>query len=127
MNLRELAASDAALFVEDNAAGFGFPLTLTNPDGGSLAMAGLANDVFTKIDPETGMMVAGRSASVTLSMKTLETACFGQPRGVSDSSSRPWIVEIDDVLGNCHRFKISLTQPDLTIGVIVCHLEILLS
>lgn len=123
MSLREQAAVDAQIFVEDAAAGFATAIVLTNPNGETLDMNGLTTDVHNTIDPDTGLAVVGRNASVALSLRTLDAACFDTPRGVEDPAKKPWLVEFDDILGKCHTFKVSEAQPDAEMGVLVCTLE----
>ena len=123
MSLRDQAAVDAQIFVEDAVAGFATAIVLTNPNGETLDMTGLTTDVYNTIDPDTGLSVVGRKVSATLSLKTLKEKCFSVPRGIEDSGQRPWTVEFFNVLGECNLFKVSEAEPDAEMGVVVCHLE----
>lgn len=122
MGLRAQAAVDLVAIVED-ADGFGWPITVTDPNGVSGSLVGLSTDIAQAIDPETGLAVAGRSASVALCIASLTTAGLGLPKGIAESTSKPWVVEFDDVNGTAHKFKVSEARPDRAAGLVVCHLE----
>ena len=122
MSLRTQAALDFAAFISD-AAGFGWPVTVTDPAGAFVAMTGLSTDVSETIDPETGIAVSGRSASVTLAMSALTTAGLGIPKGVTNKTGKPWVVTFDDIEGTAHTFKVTESRPDRAIGAVVCVLE----
>ena len=122
MSLRELAESDLDVTIE-SAAGFGWPITVTNPAGTSAALTGQSNDVAQIIDPDTGQAVSGRLASVALRMSSLTTAGLGRPVGIADAGLKPWVVEFDDINGAAYKFKVARTNPDRALGVVVCILE----
>lgn len=124
MNLRQQAENDLGFILEDNLAGFGWPITLTDPNGTSSPLTGASNDISQVIDPETGVVVSGRSASVALRVASIFEAGFNSlPIGVADSSSKPWLVQFNDINGNSHTFKIIQTNPDRTLGIVTCILE----
>lgn len=124
MNLRMLAEQDLGRIVEDDATGFGWPITLTDPDGKSESFTGLSDDIAQVIDPETGQAVSGRQASIALRISTLMEQGFGIPKGIADASVKPWVVEFDDINGNPYKFKISESNPDRGLGLITCLLEV---
>ncbi len=124
MGLREQAASDLQGILEDDAAGFGWPITLTNPAGVSHALKGFSTDIGLAIDPETGQAVVGRRASIALSLPRLADVGFDIPRGIADSSSKPWVVTFADIGGTTHRWKVVDTMPDRAIGIVTCTLEV---
>jgi hypothetical protein len=123
MGLRDLAEADLGRILEDSATGFGYPITLTDPSGTALAITGFSNDIAQVIDPDTGQVVSGRLASVALRISTIVAAGFGLPRGVANSSSKPWVVEFNDLLGTPHKFKVFQSNPDRGIGMITLILE----
>lgn len=123
MSLRQQAAADLADIVEDDVTGFGWPVTVTSPGGLSAALTGLTNDIAYAIDPETGQAVTGRIASVALRIASLTAAGLGIPVNVPDTDRFPWIVQFDDINGNSHTWKVIESQPDRTIGIVVCRLE----
>ena len=123
MNLRELAEADLAITLEDGVSGFGWPVTVTDPSGAALAMTAQSNDVAQVIDPDTGQAVSGRSASATLRISSLTAGGLGLPVGVADTTTKPWLVQFDDINGNPHLFKVVDGDPDRALGVVVCHLE----
>jgi hypothetical protein len=120
VNLRQLAAQDLGNIIEDSVAGFGWPVTVTDPAGTTLAATGFSNDISLVIDPDTGLMVSGRSASVTFRIASMT---LGPPVGVSDAKAKPWVVEFDDIDGASYKFKVQESNPDRALGVIVCILE----
>ena len=122
MGLRETAAADLKLIVE-NTDDFGWPITVTPPDGPTVPLVGLSTDIAQTIDPETGQAVAGRTASVALAIASLEAAGLGMPRGVADKGSMPWRIEFNDIGGKSHLFKVTEALPDRALGCVVCILE----
>lgn len=122
MGLREQAAADALRILEDQC-GFGWPITLTNPDGATLRLTGFSNDIGQTIDADTGMLVSGRQASIALPLRRLKGEQWDIPRMIADQSLKPWIVTFDDVVGESRTFKVRETLPDRALGVIVCMLE----
>lgn len=123
MGLREQAAADLRGILEDQGAGFGWPITVTSPTGQTLAMVGFSTDIGQSIDPETGLAVAGRRASVALSIERLTAAGMQIPKGIASSTSKPWVVQFDDVGGTVYVFKVSEAMPDRAIGCVTCFLE----
>lgn len=122
MSLRARAAASVR-FILENAAGFAVPITVTNPSGVTVALLGLTKDIAQKIDPETGVLVAAREASVTLSIASLQELGVGLPQAIASRQSKPWVVQFYDQLGVLHTFKVSDARPDQTVGAIVCMLE----
>ena len=123
MGLRAQAATDLATITADTD-GFGWPITVIDPDGTSAALTGLSSDIGHTIEPDTGMVVSGRLASVALAISALTAAGLGIPRGIADSDSRPWRVTFEDSAGIEHTFKVAESRPDRALGVVVCLLEV---
>lgn len=122
MGLRADAAADMREIHEDTDD-FGWPVTLTDPSDSSAPLVGLSNDVEGTIDPETGMLISGRSASVSLPMQSIIAAGLGIPVGISGPNSRPWVVVFDDILGTSRTFKVTKTRPDYGLGNILLIIE----
>ena len=124
MSLREQAEADLDIILEDDINGFGWPITITNPAGMSDSLVGFSSDISQLIDPETGQAVSGRLASVALRIKSLVLAGFTElPRNIPDTTSKPWLIQFDDINGNAFTFKVSDSNPDRAMGLIVCILE----
>jgi hypothetical protein len=104
--------------------GFGWPITVVDPSDTSVDFIGFANDIGESLDPETGLLVSSRSASVSLPIVSLFDAGMTIPEGIHDSSQRPWVVITDDINGTTHTFKVSATKYDRALGNIVCQLEV---
>lgn len=124
MNLRQLAERDLGAILEDSANGFGWDIVLTAPDGARHPVTGFSDDIAQVVDPETGLIVSGRLASVALRMSTLQRAGLELPRAISDTAAKPWGVEFCDIIGHSHRFKIIQSHPDRALGLITLILEI---
>lgn len=119
MNLRAEAAIDAKAILEDADAGFGWPLTLTSPAGVPSYLTGFTTDVAEGIDPETGLAVSGRRASVAISLLGLPEL----PTAVPERTRRPWVVTFDDVTAAATTWKVVEVKPDRALGVVVLMLE----
>ena len=124
MGLRAIAENDLKLILEDAQYGFGWPITVTNPLEVVAELVGFSDDIAQIIDPDTGQAVSGRLASVVLRLSTLEQVGIGIPQGIADLGSKPWIVRFDDINGNAFTFKVSQSNPDRALGVVVCLLEL---
>lgn len=120
MGLRALAEADLEFILEDSEGGFGYPITLTNPDGDSVSVIGFSNDIALLIDPETGTAISGRRASIALRISSLSEL----PVRVSDRVKKPWLAAFADINGNPYTFKIAETHPDRAIGIVTCMLEL---
>jgi len=124
VGLRELAEHDLGAILEDSVSGFGWPITLTDPAGlTNPNLVGFSNDISQVIDPDTGQLVSGRSASVALRISSLIAAGFTMPRGIADQSSKPWLVAFNDINGVAYTFKVRQADPDRALGMVVCILE----
>ena len=125
MNLRETAKVDLSLILSDVSDGFAFLVTVTDPDGSSTpaGFTGFSNDISQIIDPDTGEAVSGRMASVALDMAALMLAGLGLPEGVADEDQKPWVVAFNDIEGEPYTFKVSQSNPDRSLGLVVCILE----
>lgn len=124
MNLRELAAQDAAFILGDNERGFGWEIEVIDPNGTSAVLTGFSNDVSDLIDPDTGQSVSGRVASIALRIAHLTIANLGLPQGISDTSGKPWRVKFNDIDGGAHTFKVQQSNPDRALGIVTCVLEV---
>lgn len=124
MGLREIAEQDLGFILEGDAQGFRWPITVTDPDGNvSSGLYGFSDDIAQVIDPDTGQAVSGRLASVSLRISSLALQGLGLPVGIVDASLKPWLVAFDDINGNAFTFKVQESNPDRTLGNVVCLLE----
>jgi hypothetical protein len=125
MNLRDLAEADSKAILEDSVTGFGYPITVTSPDKVTASLTGFSNDISFSIDPDTGVAVSGRTASVALNISSLIDAGFSTLlTGIQDDKSKPWLVQFNDINGNPFTFKVIEGHPDRGLGIITCTLEI---
>lgn len=123
MGLRQTAEADLGVILEDSATGFGWPITVTDPDGITAPLAGFSNDISQVIDPDTGQIVSGRVATVALRTSSLIAGGLSVPENVSDVTRKPWIVVFDDINGNSYTFKVKYSDPDRALGLVICTLE----
>lgn len=124
MSLRLEMEADLAETMEDEDCGFSWPITVKDPDGNeTVDLMGLSTDIGQAIDPDTGLLMTGRSASVAIRMSTLKAQGFSIPRGIADETLKPWVVTFDDILGTSGTYKIKNTSPDYAMGVVVCEME----
>ncbi len=124
MSLRLIAEQDLGLILEDTTTGFGYPITITDPNGIVGALTGFSDDIAQVIDPDTGEAVSGRLASISVRIALLTANGLGLPQGIADAGIKPWIVEFDDINGNPHKFKVSQSNPDRAAGLVTCLLEL---
>jgi hypothetical protein len=130
MNLRDLAEQDLSMILEDNINGFGCEITLISPDGVnsddliSGGLIGYSNDISQVIDPDTGMIVSGRSASVSIRISTLILAGMTLPKGIADTNFKPWVVKFKDINLDPFTFKVQQSNPDRTLGIVTLLLEL---
>lgn len=123
MSLLDQAAADLASILTDAVGGFAVPVHVTDPGERSATVNGLATDIGVSVDPETGLAVAARKASVTLSIAALRAAGFtDNPRGTGSDKARPWRVMFTLPTGE-QRYEVAgATMPD-KLGCIVCFLK----
>ena len=124
MGLREQAEADLGLILEDKDRGFGYDIILTDPSGTVRPLTGFSDDIAQIIDPDTGIAVSGRLASVAIRTSTIIAAGLTLPRGIADAGIKPWIVQFNDINGNPFTFKVSQSNPDRALGLITLMLEL---
>lgn len=126
MGLRQLAESDLGTILEDSVTGFGWQIVVISPDGElQAAMTGSSDDIAQVIDPDTGQAVSGRLASVALRTSSIYAAGFTElPQGIDDSTVTPWLILFNDINGQPYKFKVVQSNPDRTIGLVTCILEL---
>ncbi len=120
--LRQIAKQDLRDIMSD-VTGFLWPCTITNPEGDSVDFDCRSNDIWFKLDPGTGEIVTARQATVTVLTSELADAGFSDICGIAESTSKPWLVTVEDIDGTSAKYKVSETYPDRTLGLMVCILE----
>ena len=123
MGLRDIAEADLGTILEDGIYGFGWSINITDPDGNTAPLTGFSNDISQLIDPETGQAISGRLVSIAIRISSLTAYGLSLPRGIADAALKPWLVTFDDINGNSYTFKISQSNPDRSIGMVVCLCE----
>lgn len=123
MGLRQQADLDNAAIVEDAVGGFGWPVTVTDPNDVTAELIGLTTDIGYVIDPQTGQAVIDQKASVALRIASLTAAGMGMPRNVGDRASKPWRISFADINGTVFTFSVLDAMPDRAIGLVVCLLQ----
>ena len=125
MSLRAQAEADLAVTLEA-ATDFGQPFTLTDPAGFSSVeqLYGAAGDIGQVIDPETGIAVSGRHATLTARMSTLTAAGYSAlPEGIASTATPPWLVEFAGASTAAQKYKVKASLPDRTLGLVTLILE----
>ena len=123
IGMRQVAHNDAELIMKE-ATGFVWPCTVTSPAGVPVIFSSRTTDIHQTIDAGTGEIITGRIATCTLLIKDLIASSFQTISGVAETTSKPWVIEFDDVGGRSYKFKVSETFPDNTLGLMVCTLEV---
>lgn len=124
MGLREQIAADTKAILEDQASGFGYPITLTDPLGNTADLVGFSNDISQVIDPDTGTAVSGRAVECTLAIKSITDAGLSLPQGIANVDEKPWTVSFTDINGNAGTFKVFESVPDRAMGTVILALEL---
>lgn len=122
--LRELAEQDLGVILEDGVYGFGWSITVIDPNAVSGILTGFSNDIAQVIDPDTGQAVSGRLATAAIRISSLTAAGLGLPVGIEDPNNKPWQVRFNDINGNAYTFKVKDGNPDRALGLVVCVLEL---
>ena len=123
MTLHETAAADLQNILEDDQTGFGWPMTITDPDGNSASVVGTWTDIAQEIDLGTGLAVSGRTASVVVRLAALADEGLGMPEGIQGEDSKPWRVSLQDTTGATRSYKVAVVEPDTRRGLVCCQLE----
>lgn len=124
MNFLDIAQQDKAFTLKDSVFGFGTAITITDPDLLSADVTGRTNDISFAIDPNTGVAISGRTATIAIDMQELTDKGFSSlPVAQTDKTKKPWLVEYTDQLGKAHVFIVLEANPDLTLGIVLCTLQ----
>lgn len=118
-NLREIAEGDLSLTLED-PSGFGFPIVVTDPLGSTFTVYGQSGDIGFLIDPETGLGLSGRTAHISIRIKSLLDAG-------SSIITKGWKISFPDINGNEWNFLVDEARPDRTLGIVTCMVSLLVS
>jgi len=122
--LRQLAQKDLGRILEDESQGFGWPIVVIDPQGASVTLSGRVTDISEALNVDTGQMVSGRFASATIRIALLIEKGLSLPEGIADTDSKPWLIKFDDINGNNFTFKVAKSNPDRTLGLVTCMLEL---
>jgi hypothetical protein len=122
--LRRQAIEDLCTIMKDDVLGPGWPVVVTNPEGEKRRLLGITTDIGEELDPDTGIAVAGRRASVALHIRSLTAAGLDLPVHVADQTKRPWLMTFVNSEGETVDYKVNDSMPDTALGLVVCMLEI---
>jgi len=120
MNLRVQAELDLGEILENKDDGFGWDIIVTDPAGTTETLVGSSGDISQVIDPDTGAVVSGRMAHVSLRISSLAAVGLGIPRGIESENSKPWVIQFLDTAGSTYTFKVIKGNPDRTLGMVSC-------
>ena len=119
MSLAAIAAADFQKILN----GDGCAITLQSPDGRVANLTGFSQDIAVAIDPQTGILVSGRTCTVVVALADLDAVSMS-PSGEANTKVKPWVVSyLETVSGIEHTFKVCQSNPDRTIGSLVLILE----
>lgn len=118
MSLRQLAEADLSFTLEDSVNGFGWPVTLTDPNGGSFNLTGQSHDIGQIIDPDTGTAISGREAAFVLRVSSIIGAGADIPFGEANGKVKPWLVTFNDIGGEAYTFKVESSDRDRVLGTV---------
>ena len=122
-NLRAIAEVDLGCILEDDVTGFGWSIKVTDPSGKEANLTGFSNDISELIDPDTGQAISGRRPTIAIRISLLTEEGLGLPKGIADATSKPWLVDFEDINGNPFTFKVHESNPDRALGIVTCVLE----
>lgn len=120
MSLRAIASADLLTITTDTVGGFAWPITLIDPAGVETPARGFSNDIGQVFDPESGMVISGRAASVAIHVGELPVGT--RPQGIKQQGATPWRVRFDDIEGASVLFRVTASDPDMSLGLYVLHL-----
>jgi len=123
MNLIEQAERDLDFVLEDKDSGFGVTVVLIDPDQFQYTIIGQSTDIALMIDPDTGALVRGRTAEITLRLSSVLSACGTIPDKSEDGTG--WILQYENINGDEWTFSIGSAEVDRKIGVVKFTLELL--
>jgi len=119
MNLRQRASLDLQSIVE----GDGWPVVISDPFEVSAEVQAQISDIGETLDPETGQLIAGQSASALISLRALASVEMDTPVGVTDAAKKPWVLSFTDLCGTERHYKVTESRIDRTIGAVLCILQ----
>ena len=117
------AAADLAAILADDVGGFAVPIMLTDPDGNTAIVNGLATDIGLTYHPESGVAVSAQKISVALPISALDSVGIGRPRGIGDRGGRPWFVTFKLPNNEELTYKVASSMPD-ALGCLICFVEL---
>ena len=103
-------------------SGFAVPIVLTDPEGTEHEISGIAADIGLTIDPDTGVMVHGRKATVAISLALLAELGLSIPEAQPDEDTRPWLVTWTPSTGPAQTMAVVGAIPD-KLGCVVLELS----
>lgn len=123
MSLLDQARTDLSSILGDTVGGFSVDVLVSAPDGRQEAVSGFFDDISERVEPDTGIVIAGRQTTVAIPIAALEAVSLIDIAGIHDDSETPWTVTFGtDVCGD-QVFRVIRSNPDRTLGLFLCYLE----
>lgn len=120
MSLRDQVLTDLRSILR-NESDFGQAITLTDPSGATTAMIGLTKDISRAIDADTGVLVKGRTITVTVPIADLPAGA--RPEATHDTTVKPWLVSFPRITSAVVTgYAVIGTDPDDSVGGFVLEL-----
>lgn len=118
MGLAEQAKLDAK-WITANSNHFGVSITLTSTSNISATVFGLHTKHHTSWDPESGEVIDGKRAHISVSEEVLEDSGYPVRNSNQEISMVGHLVEVADSTDVVKKYIVRQTFPDETLGLIV--------
>lgn len=116
MSLLDDARALAQSVVEDTSA-FASEVTCTDELAVSATLAGFVNEIALAVDPDTGVQVSLKQASVVLSRASIAESGLAYPKAIPDTTGAPWRVAWAGADGVTRTCKVIEVVPDENPGI----------
>lgn len=122
MSILAMAEKDLATTLE-STRDFGKVIHLTDPYGTTAEVTGQFGDIHALITLEEEIPVNVNLPHITLRLSTLREKGFCEPMPTENTNQNPWRITVDDITGDCRMFKLKMSKPDRTLGVVTAIIE----
>ena len=98
---------------------FAVSMTVTDPNGFSVTVAGLHTKHFYNVDAE-GALISSKNAHISISEKSLTDLSYPVRDEKGEVNIRGHFVDVADSTGLVKQYVINTAMPNETIGIITC-------
>ncbi len=100
-----------------NIDDFATEITCTDEFEATATVNGLVNETALAIDPDTGVQVAGKQASVVVSRAAISEAGLAYPKAIPETTATPWLVAWAGADAVSRSYKVIEVLPDDNPGI----------